>query len=215
MHQKTGSRMETIKKVIILIAVLLTGMTTVKAQEVQTLFGSDVSHGGFGGPVVKFSDVNGDLGVWVGGRGGWIINFDRNHAISLGGGGYGLATEHRVPDPEFGEPDTDYYALTGYGGFEMEYTNCSYELAHLTLSALIGGGGLMARERDFSDVDNHYDHYFVFEPGANLEINVTDFFRLMAGISYRLTSGIGSAGFTDDDFSGLNGTITFKFGKFR
>jgi hypothetical protein len=215
MNKKTDSTMEMIKKVITVLSVLLTGMTTVQAQEVQTLFGSDVSHGGFGGPVVKFSDVRSDVGVWVGGRGGWIINFDRNHAISLGGGGYGLATEHRVPDPEFGEPDTDYYALTGYGGFEMEYTNRSYELAHLTLSALIGGGSLMVRERDFSDVDSHYDHYFVFEPGANLEINVTNFFRLMAGISYRLTNGIGSAGFTDKDFSGLNGTITFKFGKFR
>lgn len=207
--------METIKKMITTIAVILMGITTVQAQEIQTLFGGDVSHGGFGAPVVKFSDAGGDLGVWVGGRGGWIINFDRNHAISIGGGGYGLATEHRVPDPDFGEPDTDYYAMTGYGGFEIEYTNRSYQVAHLTLSALIGAGGLMARERDFTDVDRHYDSYFVFEPGVNMEVNVTHFFRVAAGISYRLTSGIDNAGFTDSDFTGLNGNITFKFGKFR
>lgn len=68
--------METIKKVITVLGVLLIGITTVHAQEIQTLFGSDVSHGGFGAPVVKFSDVNGDLGGWVGGRGGWIINLN-------------------------------------------------------------------------------------------------------------------------------------------
>jgi hypothetical protein len=174
----------------------------------------DVSFGGFGGPVVKFSDVAGDLGVWVGGRGGGIINFDPNHAISLGGGGYALVTEHRVPDPEFGEPDTDYFAMNFYGGFNIEYTNRSWQLAHFTISSLIGGGGLMMRDRDFDDVDRSVNRYFVFEPGAHLEVNFTHFFRVALGLNYRMTSGINRAGFTDDDFSGINGSITFKFGRF-
>jgi hypothetical protein len=199
---------------VLLLLFMLGGMVTIQAQQVQTLFDGDVSHGGFGGPVVKFSDVSGDLGVWVGGRGGWIINLDREHAFSLGGGGYALVTEHRVPDPDFRDGDADYYALTGYGGVEIEYTNRSYRMVHFTVSSLIGGGGLMMREHDFSDVDNHYDHYFVFEPGANIEINITHFFRAAVGIGYRMTSGIGTAGFTDGDFSGLNGNLTFKFGRF-
>lgn len=183
--------------------------------ETQTLLNGEVSHGGFGGPVVKFSDVGGDLGVWVGGRGGWIINFDRNHTISLGGGGYGLVTEHLVPDQEFGDPEFDYFALNGYGGFIIEYANRSYQLVHFTVSSLIGAGGLMIRDRDYDDIDHSPDSYFVFEPGANLEVNITDFFRVAVGLSYRLTSGISRAGFTDDDFSGINGAITLKFGKFR
>jgi hypothetical protein len=199
---------------VLLLLFMLGGMVTVQAQQVQTLFDGDVSHGGFGGPVVKFSDISGDLGVWVGGRGGWIINLDREHAFSLGGGGYALVTEHSVPDPDFRDGDADYYALTGYGGVEIEYTNRSYRIVHFTVSSLIGGGGLMMREHDFSDVDNHYDHYFVFEPGVNLEVNITHFFRAAVGIGYRMTSGIGTAGFTDGDFSGLNGNLTFKFGRF-
>jgi hypothetical protein len=199
---------------VLFLLFMLGGMVTIQAQQMQTLFDGDVSHGGFGGPVVKFSDVGGDLGVWVGGRGGWIINLDTEHAFSLGGGGFALVTEHRVPDPAFRDAETDYYALTGYGGVVIEYTNRSYRMAHFTATSLIGGGGLMIRERDFSDVDSHYDHYFVFEPGVNLEINITHFFRIAAGLGYRMTSGIGTAGFTDSDFSGLNGNLTFKFGRF-
>jgi hypothetical protein len=185
---------------------------TLFAQQAETLFDGNVSHGGFGGPVVQIGDVAGTTGVWVGGRGGWIINLDENHAISLGGGGYGLVTNHRVPVPFDGNDEL--YAMGGYGGFIFEYTNHSYRLIHLTATTLIGGGGLMLRERDFDDVLDDVDSYFVLEPGIQAELNVTRFFRIAAGASYRFTSGISSFGYTDKDFSGLNGVITFKFGGF-
>lgn len=178
------------------------------AQQAETLFSGDVSHGGFGGPAVKIGSVAGATGVWVGGRGGWIINLDPEHAISLGGGGYGLVTDHRVPG------DNEQFALNGYGGFILEYTNKSYRIAHFTLTSLIGGGGLMLRDRDFEDVQDDVESYFVFEPGLNAELNITNYFRVSAGATYRITSGINRFGFSDSDFSGLNGTITLKFGKF-
>lgn len=186
--------------------------SSVYGQQAQTLIDGDVSHGGFGGPVVKIGDVAGSTGVWVGGRGGWIINLDRNHSISLGGGGYGLATDHLAPATR---PDSDnLYALNGYGGFEIEYTNNSVKLIHFTMSALIGGGGLRLRERHYEDVNEDVDSYFVFEPGLHAELNVTKFFRIAAGASYRYTSGISRFGYSDSDFSGLQGVITLKFGKF-
>lgn len=178
------------------------------AQQAETLFSNQVSHGGFGGPGVKIGEVAGDPGVWVGGRGGWIINFDNNHTLSLGGGGYGLVTDHRS------SIDPDLYAMAGYGGVDFEYTNQSYRLVHFTVSTLIGGGGLMLRERNFEEVIDETDSFFVFEPGATVELNVTHFFRIGAGVSYRLTSGISRFGYSDSDFSGLNGMFTFKFGKF-
>jgi hypothetical protein len=178
-------------------------------QQAETLFsGNHVSHGGFGGPAVQIGNVAGETGVWVGGRGGWIINLDEHHGVSLGGGGYGLVTNHRSPI------NPDLYALGGYGGFIVEYINQSYRLAHFTATTLIGGGGLMLRDRDFDDVSDDTDSFFVLEPGVNLELNVTGFFRIGAGLNYRLTHGIGRFGFSDDDFSGFNGIITLKFGKF-
>lgn len=181
------------------------------AQQAQTLIDGEISHGGFGGPVLKIGNVAGSTGFWMGGRGGWIMNLDEHHTISLGGGGYGLVSDHGVPVPSTEE---DLYALNGYGGFIVEYTNRSYNIVHLTATSLIGAGGLMLREKDYQDVNDDVDTYFVFEPGVNVELNVTNFFRIGAGASYRLTSGINRFGFSDSDFSGLNGVITFKFGKF-
>ncbi|REL37802.1 hypothetical protein DYD21_08455 [Rhodohalobacter sp. SW132] len=182
--------------------------SSILGQQTETLFDGSVSHGGFGGPVVKIGETAGDTGVWVGGRGGWIMNLNSGHAISLGGGGYGLVTDHTSPE------DPDLYALNGYGGFIIEYTNRSHKLAHFTVTSLIGGGGLMLRDRDYDEVNDDPDTYFVFEPGLHAELNVTSFFRISAGAEYRFTSGISRFGFSDSDFSGWNGTITLKFGKF-
>ncbi len=196
-------------------AMILTGFTYTTpaySQEVETLFGNDIRHGGFGGPVIKFGQVNGSGAVWVGGRGGWIINFSNEHAISLGGGGYGLVTEHSVPVSSISGREE--LAAAGYGGFITEYTNRTYRLVHFTVTSLIGAGGITTRDHHFNEIDDEPSTFFVFEPGLHAELNFTSFFRIAAGASYRLTSGIDKAGYGDSDFSGLNGVITLKFGAF-
>ena len=182
------------------------------AQQTQTLFQGDVTHGGFGGPVIRFGSVDGSGAVWVGGRGGWIITFSNQHSISLGGGGYGLVTEHRLPQPF--DPVRKELAAIGYGGFEMEYTNHTYRLVHMTASTLIGAGGITMRDENLEQLDDDAIAFFVFEPGVHAELNVTSFFRVAGGLSYRFTSGIDYGGFRDSDFSGANAVLTFKFGAF-
>ena len=205
-------RFQLITILAVSVAFLVTGaLNGSYAQSPQTLLNGDVTHGGFGGPVVKIGDVAGSTGVWAGGRGGWIINMSDRHAISLGGGGYGLVTEHLVR-PIY--PNNEPIAMNGYGGFEIEYTNRSYRIVHFTVSSLIGGGGVMLRDHHYNNVYDDIDRYFVFEPGLNAELNVTKYIRISAGASYRLTSGISRFGFRDSDFSGLNGVFTFKFGRF-
>lgn len=202
------------RRLVVFLFVLFGLVNLAYGQEMQTLISGEVSHGGFGAPVVKISDVAGEPALWIGGRGGWIIRINEQHALSLGGGGYGLVSNHSVPDPNFGDPAEDYYIQNGYGGFEFEYTNHPNRLLHLSFSSLIGGGGLSAREADNDYEYDDEDPYFVFEPEANVEINLTDFMRIAAGIGYRYTSGINSAGLNDDDFSGITGAVSFKFGKF-
>ncbi len=182
------------------------------AQDMETLIGNEIRHGGFGGPVVRFGNVDGDFAVWVGGRGGWIINMENHHSISIGGGGYGLTTEHRMPVQK--EDTYTELAAVGYGGFEIEYTNRTYRLVHPTVTTLIGAGGISIRDDKLDHVDHDPDPFFVLEPGINAELNVTGFFRISTGVSYRLTSGIDRGGFDDDAFSGVNAVITLKFGSF-
>ncbi len=213
-HSNERNRNNIINIAFLALAVFLSGLlySPSYAQQAETLFDGSVSHGGFGGPVVQIGNVAGTTGAWVGGRGGWIINLDQNHTISLGGGGYGLVTNHISPF-QF-EGDEELYAMGGYGGFIFEYTNQSYRLIHLTATTLIGGGALMLRERNFEDVKDEVGRYFVLEPGINAELNITSFFRIAAGVNYRFTSGISDFGFSDSDFSGFNGVLTFKFGGF-
>lgn len=196
---------------------LISGLLSVipkraSAQEMQTLFSGDITHGGFGGPVVRIGSLDGSGAVWVGGRGGWIINMSNRHSISIGGGGYGLATEHRLPRPL--DSSRDELAAIGYGGFELEYTNQTYRLVHLTASTLIGAGGFTVRDREMDFTDEDPNAFFVMEPGLHAELNLTSFFRVATGASYRFTSGVNKGGFRDSDISGLNAVITLKFGSF-
>ena len=182
------------------------------AQE-ETLISGKVEHGGFGGPVVKFTQMKDEFAMLVGGRGGWIIN----HTFVIGGGGYGLVSEIEADALSFtGEP---LYLAVGYGGLELEYIASSNKLVHFSVPVLIGAGGIDYIERDFEDhhFDDHYfdgDVFFIAEPGINMILNVTSFFRLGVGGSYRFVSGVEIAPLENSDLSGPSAVVTLKFGKF-
>jgi len=197
-----------------LILVLLFVPLVLIAQE-KTLVGGtgSIDHGGFGGPVVKLTQINGEFGVLVGGRGGWIIN----HTFVIGGGGYGLANNIELDGLGFKNR-----LNLGYGGFEMEYILNSDALLHLSVQLLLGGGSVTysrwnSAEEGWWDWDKHEfpaNTFFIAEPGVNLMVNIAKFFRLGFGGSYRFISGIESDFVTNNDIAGFSGVITFKFGSF-
>lgn len=169
------------------------------------------SSGGYGGPVVKFTGINQKFATFLGGYGGWFVN----KQFMVGVGGYGLMGEHLQVDEEdkvdIGQPDRDLHYSVGYGGFIAEYTMNSDKLVHYTFNTLIGGGGVSQTldDRDFAS-----SRFFVFEPAANVEVNITDFFRVSAGGSLRLVAGASTPGISSGDLTGLAGVLTFKFGYF-
>lgn len=196
------------KKLTIFI-ILVLGATLVSAQEkdeVQTLISGEMESGGFGGPVVKFGEfMDGDFGVMVGGRGGWIIN----HAFTIGGGGYGLANDIQV--------DSSRYLNFGYGGVELGYIVASRKLIHFSFSTLIGAGGVGYRssisDDDFNE-DTNGKSVFVIEPTLNIMLNVTNYFRIGLGASYRYIDGLEPNTLSNGDISGPSATLSFKFGSF-
>ncbi|MGA9118226.1 MAG: hypothetical protein WB699_02570 [Bacteroidota bacterium] len=197
------------------IALLIFSLTvsSALAQE-ETLVGADVEHGGYGALVVKFSPVNNKLGILIGARGGWIIN----HTFALGIAGYGLANNVRATEVgEFGEPYVDF----AYGGLDLEYIHNSNALVHYSVHALIGAGavghrrwGLDSDVWDENEWDRTHDVFFAFEPGVNLDLNVTTWFRASLGASYRLVSGSASTASSDKNLSGPSAMLTFRFGLF-
>ncbi len=58
------------------------------------------------------------------------------------------------------------------------------------------------------------DGFFVVEPGANLDFNMTDSFRLSLGGSYRWIKGVNSTASTNKQLTGPSVMVTFRFGKF-
>ncbi|MCK4252377.1 hypothetical protein KAX97_13090 [candidate division WOR-3 bacterium] len=178
---------------------------TPKKKADETLISRKTTIGGFGGPVVKLSEMNDEFAVLVGGCGGLIIN----HAFIFGGGGYGLVNDIAVG----GAPYPEYRFLNlGYGGLLLGYVNRSRRLVHLSIHSLIGGGGLCYRTGFY---DNWYsDAIFVIEPGIDLMMNITRHFRIGFGGSYRFINGVDLDGLSNDDVSGPSACLTFKFGKF-
>lgn len=176
-----------------LVLVTSEGMT----QE-RTLVGDGIESGGFGAPVVKLTQVHGELGVLAGGRGGWVIN----HIFVLGGGGYGLANDVWVQGL-FPEPRLQF----GYGGLELEAIIASNSLIHFTVAGLVGGGGVRLGL-------DPTDAVFVMEPQATVEINVTRFMRLNLGGGYRWVMDVDIPYLTNGDFSAPFGALGLKFGKF-
>lgn len=195
------------KTYIPVLAIMLFS-SAVMAQE-QTLLSGDLDHGGFGGPTFQLTQFDDQLGVMIGGHGGWIIN----HTVYLGGGGMGLVNDIEI---DLGL-DSLRYLDFGYGGLELGIVLASRRLIHVTLSSLIGGGGVQYRssysDHDF-DNNNEGDTFFMVEPAVHVVLNVTRRFRIGLGGGYRLIRGVDLAGLSDDFLSGPNASLTLNFGSF-
>lgn len=208
------------KKLITFTLALFTAFTATLAEE-STLFQGETSHGGFGGPVLKISSVNGDVAVFAGGRGGWIIN----HSLTLGMGGYALLNDVKLDN----QPDSLEHLNFAYGGLELGMVLMSDNLIHLTSYVLIGAGAVNQGE-DFPGGDwerydeesgeyrwnsEYTDRVFVIEPTIATEINMTKFIRLEVGAGYRQVWGIDKlTAISNDDLSSFTGNMTVKFGWF-
>lgn len=197
------------KKYAIILTMLLTPLV---AQQV-TLFSGPTTHGGYGGPAVKFTQMYGSEAFLVGGQGGWIIN----HTLFLGGAGYGLVNGIKSPDSSI---DDARYLDIGYGGMVVGLVLRSDYLIHLTLTTLMGGGSVGSRESfyhmgDYDTHDGRGDEFWVVEPNLELVVNMTRWFRVSGGVSYRHVIGINEFdGLSNDDLTGLSAQLSFNFGRF-
>jgi len=183
-----------------------------KAQESQTLFSSDIDHGGFGAPVFGVTFVNGQATYLRGFRGAWVINFSEQHSVHIGLARYRTQSDFDATGwtiPNIRKPDM----RTSYGGFELEYVNRSHRLVHYSIQTLIGSGNVRFRNRGI-DLNRTSDSYFVIQPGVNLNLNITHWFRLSGGLFYRYAGGVNLEGTGDSGISGITSFVGLRFGKF-
>ena len=217
------------KRPTYLILLLLFSITTITAQtyvdthdpeddQVKSLLGKGNDLNGFGALDLKVGNFNDERGLLVGAYGGFIIN----RRFLFGVAGYGLVTEVGFEGTVPGQPGTKPLSLHGgYGGVLVGATIAPRELIHISIPILFGAGSFEISDEDFF-VNNPADSeftiensvFFVIEPGIELEFNITKYFRLGAGVTYRHITGTELENLSDDDVSGINGMLSFRFGRF-
>ena len=91
---------------------------------------------------------------------------------------------------------------------------------HVSLPVLIGVGGVAFTSTDpNNDWEEDYfvedsEAFLLIEPGVELEMNVTRFFRFSIGGYYRYTTELDLLNTKSDVLNGFSFGVNFKFGKF-
>lgn len=181
-------------------------------------FGSDViklytsikKNGGiaFGGLSFKTTRINGIEGTMLGVRGAWQVL----DGLQVGLAGYKLINQDYNTRFRFDGHETRLKSM--YGGVEVGYS-CNYDrVVHLSFFTLFGLGMVRYSVEDGYSTDLGRDYFYVVEPGVNVEMNMTQWFRVSLGGSYRFAKGVDYYNLGDSNLSGLATTVSFKFGMF-
>lgn len=167
----------------------------------QTLFSEENSYGGFGGPIIEFSKINGTTVGDVGGGGGFVVNGFFLGGYGLGNDGAQVVVENETLDIHF-----------KHGGFWLGYAFKQNKLVHPYTSFRIGWGETELKQNDEKFYE---DNLLALAPEIGLELNITNWFKIVAAAGYRSISGIDNLPvLTNEEFSGMYGALTFRFGGF-
>ena len=191
------------KTVITLIFFLLIGQSN-RAQ--GALVNGKLKFGGYGGPLFKVGQINGQTGLLAGGQGGLILN----HCFVIGLKGYSLSNHIEIDG-------ADNLRLAFHcGGLFLEYIVTSNKFYHFSFESMIGSGNLSydANEDDLDVNEFPSDSFFVIEPGVNAIVKITKNFRIGAGVTFRYVNGVNYDDLTDSDMMGISAQCVLKFGGF-
>jgi hypothetical protein len=188
--------------------------------EVNTLFGSSAKVTGWWIDLNNsYSKLNGQNAHMPGISGGVIMN--NNLKIGFLGKSLTCHETYLQFDDIYDEP---VYLVGGHGALYLEYSPIDKKVVHLSFPFIIGGGGaeymsqdLYPEIKDEGEIDYcrkqmSTSPYWIVEPGANIEINVTGFMRLYGGYSYRWMMGLDLENTSSKAFNGSNFNFGIRFG---
>lgn len=205
-----------------------------KPQPEYLLDMNKVKVSGFGNTFSELSIIDGRLAYSSGGGGAFLFNYK----FFLGIYSHDLLTSHSREDiyPLAHNPSTNPLAPSyvhnrirfNHGGLWFGYIHNPQKLLHWggSLKAGLGSISLFDRDIDFRDFDDHHrDWVGTVIPEINIEVNVARWFKINAGIGYRLVYAINNDAYTNSmgesirlfspsEFSSPTATIKFLFGSF-
>jgi hypothetical protein len=183
---------------------------------------------GFGNNFLDLSMVDGHIAYSSGGGGAFLFNYK----TFIGAYSHDLATNHSREDIYNPATSTVQHINNrirfNHGGLWVGYIFNPHKLVHWGTSLKVGGGAvsLFDSKIDFRDFDDHHrDWVGVITPEVDVEINIARWFKINAGLGYRLVYGVdndtylNSAGetktlFKASQFSSPTFNVKFLFGAF-
>jgi hypothetical protein len=176
---------------------------------------------GIGGPFIDFSSVNNEFAVCLGGAAAMLVN----HSLFIGGYFEGIMTNHYRPDLKtIVDAEKPKIALE-HGGIWLGYVYKHQKAIHGGLSMKLGWGEIDLKDGESGNPSSDYDYrdrIFAIIPQAEMELNLTQWFKVNVGLGYRIVTGIdatypdGEGNLVDfydkGDFNSPVGTITLVFG---
>jgi hypothetical protein len=199
------------KKFLLTSTLALTMLVSLGQERPQTLLGDGVQFtSGFGGFMIGFTPVEGNIKAMSGGGGAILIN----NAFYLGGYGMGMAEDLVVESNSI-----DYAVDYSHGGLMLGFVVLPSRMTHLGLSSKIGWGEITFNEynsRGTGFVGGRItDNVFILNPQAELEVNMTSWFKINANVGYQLANGVNNFYYTGNDFNGATFGLSFLFGWFQ
>lgn len=187
-----------------------------KDEDVKSLLGKGNDLNLFAGADIKITDLVEEKGLIAGGYAGVLVN--RRYFLALAG--YGITTNVEFQGTVAGE-EKPLNLYGGYGGMMIGAMVASKEVIHLTFPIFFGAGQMEVSDKNFfanspNDAEFTIENsaFIVIEPGAQIEFNITENFRVGAGMSYRYITGSELDNLEDQDLSGSTISLSFRFGRF-
>jgi len=163
---------------------------------------------GFGGPLIRATQVNSDWGILIGGKGGVIIN----KKFAFGGFGMGLAGISKFSGDNLnGNENASLNLGFGGGGVFAEYIHKLDKTIHFSIPIHMMAGGVSVTEEE---IEIESSLMLAFEPGINVEFNVAKNFITGIHFSYRQAFSTSLVNASNQDLSGVVLGLVFKFGNF-
>jgi hypothetical protein len=195
------------KKILLATAILLS----------TQLFAQKTHNTAYGALTTQYSRFNGENAIFTGAYGGLFVR----QKLMVGLGVYGLVTQHKGYGLNAATHEPNNFRM-GYGGLMAEYAILDKDRLHVTASALAGGGILKNGHGRGTIPENGSDElkdidatgFYVLQPSAQVEYDVTNWFRVGATAGYRYVTGSDQAGISDRKMSAPTAGLTFKFGSF-
>ncbi len=188
--------MRTVNSSIISLFFILTSSTII-AQETKTLMGRDTDISFASSAYLKTSSIKEYVVIGYEMYGGALFN----QSILLG-----VAGGFNITHP------TIHFAYLGLLG---QYTYKPENVIHFSGQLLLGTGSakgyMQVKSSTFDDLlDITGDGFYFFEPGINVELNLTAETRLLVGMSYRYVTGFAEVSFEQHDYE-KNTTEQYSF----